>query len=130
MTWWNAHDERSVQVVKGCFMLVRRNLFSKIGMLDEDYFMYAEESDFCYRSKKAGYAVMFTPSAEVIHLGGQSTKQLFYKMKAQYYRSYLLFIKKHKGNLSYLIAVFFTSLFVFLRLPVYLWASISKKRIA
>lgn len=124
MTWWNAQDERPVQVVKGCFMLVRRKLFSKIGMLDEDYFMYAEESDFCYRSQKASCQVMFTPSAEVIHLGGQSTRQLFYKMKVQYYKSYLLFIKKHKGNLSYLVAVFFTSLFVLLRLPVYLCASI------
>ena len=126
MTWWNARDERRVQVVKGCFMLIRRNLFSIIGVLDEDYFMYSEESDFCYRSQKAGYDVLFTPTAEVIHLGGESTKQSFYTMKAQYYKSYLLFIKKHKSNISYLIAFFFTSLFVALRIPVYILASISK----
>ena len=57
MTWWDGRDVRAVDVVTGCFMLVRREAIEQVGVLDESYFMYGEESDWCYRFHKAGWKV-------------------------------------------------------------------------
>lgn len=122
MTWWNANDERQVEVVKGCFLLVRRELFSKIGLFDEDYFLYAEETDLCYRCDKAGYDILFTPSAEVIHIGKQSTMQKPFNMKLQLFKSYSLFFKKHQSKLKYFVASFLILLFVMLRTPSWIFS--------
>lgn len=129
MTWWHGNDERHVDVIKGCFLLVRQELFSKIGMFDEDYFIYAEETDFCYRCKQAGHDILFTPSAEVIHIGGRSTKQTPFSMKLQLYKNLSLYFKKHHSKLKYLVANFLISLFVILRIPIWL-LSTKQERIA
>ncbi len=62
MTWWDRNDAREVDVVTGCFMLVRREAIEQIGLLDEYFFMYGEETDWCYRFKQAGWKVIFTPA--------------------------------------------------------------------
>jgi GT2 family glycosyltransferase len=120
MTWWNANDVREVDIVKGCFMLVRREAIEKVGGLDEDFFMYAEETDWCYRFKKCGWKVMFAPVGEIIHYGGQSTTQIPVAMIVQLRLSILKFIKKHYGWPSHLIARFLVALFFAVRLPVWL----------
>lgn len=117
MTWWDANDEREVDVIKGCFLLVRQKHIPKVGLLDEDYFMFAEETDWCYRFKKAGFKIMFTPTAEITHVGGESTKQREFQMKLQLYKSKLLFIKKHKGHIQYVVGYFLVGVFLFLRIP-------------
>ena len=94
MSWWNRDDEREVDVVTGCFMFVRREVIEKIGVMNEDYFIYAEETDWCFKAKKAGFKVLFTPFAEIIHLGGTSTDQIKPQMKLQLQSGLLLFIKK------------------------------------
>ena len=129
MTWWDANDERHVEVIKGCFFLVREELFSEIGTFDEDYFIYAEEADFCYRCKQAGYEILFTPSAEVVHFGEQSTKQKPFKMKLQLYKSYSLYFKKHHSKPKYMVASFFILIFVVLRIPIWV-LSTKQERIA
>ena len=130
MTWWDANEVRCVDVIKGCFLLVRQELFSKIGLFDTDYFMYAEETDFCYRCNKAGYDRIFTPSAEVVHIGEQSTKQILFKMKWQHFKSYSLFFKKHHSRPKYLIASFLILLFVALRIPKWILFSNPRKTMA
>ncbi len=62
MTWWNRNDIREVDVVTGCFMLVRQDTIKKVGSMDEQFFMYGEETDWCYRFKQAGWKVMFHSS--------------------------------------------------------------------
>ena len=59
--------------VSGASMMVRRNVFDKIGLLDEEYFLYFEELDFCHRAKKAGYSVWHVPQARITHLEGAAT---------------------------------------------------------
>lgn len=120
MTWWNADDVREVDVVKGCFMLIRREAIEKVGILDENFFMYAEETDWCYRFKKCGWKVMFTPVGEIIHYGGQSTTQIPGVMIIQLRLSILKFIKKHYGRPSYLISRILIALFFAVRLPAWL----------
>jgi GT2 family glycosyltransferase len=114
MTWWNRDDVREVDVVTGCFMLVRREAIEQVGLLDERFFMYAEETDWCYRFKQAGWQIMFTPNAEIIHLHGASSRQVKPKMISQWRKSMLFFFEKHRDPLTYglvwiLIALFFAT---------------------
>jgi GT2 family glycosyltransferase len=120
MTWWDRDDVREVDVVTGCFMLVRRSAIEQIGLLDERFFMYGEETDWCYRFKQAGWKVVFTPVAEIIHLGSQSSKKIREKMIVQVRLSILYFISKHYGWLSHKIAALLVVLFFAARVPVWL----------
>lgn len=120
MTWWDRSNVMGVDVVTGCFMLVRRKALEQIGSMDERFFMYGEETDWCYRFKKAGWKILFTPDAEIIHLGGASTEQVKPEMTLQLRGSILLFIKKHRGRLAYVFACILVSLFFLIRVPYWL----------
>jgi GT2 family glycosyltransferase len=120
MTWWNANDVREVDIIKGCFMLIRREAIEQVGRMDENFFMYAEETDWCYRFRKSGWKVMFAPVGEIIHYGGQSTTQIPVAMIVQLRLSILKFIKKHYSWPSHVIARFLVASFFTVRLPVWL----------
>ncbi len=120
MTWWDRNDVRQVDVVTGCFMLVRREAIDQVGMMDERFFMYAEETDWCYRFKESSWDVIFTPVARIIHLGGQSTAKRPVAMIVQLRLSILGFIRKHRGRFARLIAGLLTAMFFIVRLPVWL----------
>jgi hypothetical protein len=76
-TGWDiaADAPQEVEAVTGAAMLVRRELFERLGGLDERFFMYCEDGDFCLRAQQAGWKCMLVPSAGVTHLGGASTPQ-------------------------------------------------------
>jgi hypothetical protein len=97
---WSLTQPREVDALQGACLLIRREVFEQVGLLDEDYFMYTEEIDFCYRAKKAGWKIVWLPTAEVIHHGGQSTKQVASSMFIHLYQSKLLFFRKHYGRLA------------------------------
>jgi GT2 family glycosyltransferase len=120
MTWWDRDDVREVEVVTGCFMLVRQEAIQQVGIMDEQFFMYGEETDWCYRFMQAGWKNMFTPNAQIIHLGGQSTEQVKKAMTIQKRKSVLQFIKKHNSTHAYRSACVLTILFFAVRLPVWL----------
>ena len=120
MSWWDRTDVREVDVVTGCFMLVRQDAIRKVGSMDERFFMYGEETDWCYRFRQAGWKVMFTPTAEIIHLGGASSSKIKPEMVLQLRGSILLFIKKHMSHMAYATACFFVALFFLLRIPYWL----------
>ena len=63
-----------VDWVCGASMMIRPSVFAAIGGLDENYFLYFEETDFCYRAKQAGYSTWYVPESRVMHIAGQSTK--------------------------------------------------------
>ncbi|OPJ65044.1 glycosyltransferase family 2 protein [Clostridium oryzae] len=96
-------SELEVNYVCGAFMMMPRSLVEKIGKLDESFFMYAEEADFCKRAKKCGYKILFYPEAEIIHLGGGSSKTINEITEKRRIVSRLKFIKKHNGNTYYSI---------------------------
>jgi GT2 family glycosyltransferase len=117
MTWWDRNDVREVDVVTGCFMLVRQEAIEHVGMMDERFFMYGEETDWCYRFKQAGWKVMFTPAGQIMHLGGQSSKKIKPEMAMQLRASILLFFKKHSSRISYRFACLLAAVFFLIRLP-------------
>jgi GT2 family glycosyltransferase len=108
MKYW-AHDEiRKVGVLRGCFWMVRREALDKIGLLDEDFFFYGEDIDWCKRFQKAGWDVAFYPGAEAIHIGAASSSNAptrFYiemqKADLQYWRKY----HGRIGEFSYRIVI-------------------------
>lgn len=104
--WWNRDTQRDVDVVSGMFMLVRRKAMMQVGLMDEDYFIYAEEADWCYRFWRAGWRCVFAPVAQIIHLdgGSKSTRQVSAKMYVQCQKSILLLHRKRFGRLSWAAA--------------------------
>lgn len=68
------HDSvQEVDWVSGASMMVSRDVFNTIGGMDEGFFLYFEETEFCFRAKKAGYTVWYVPASQVVHLKGAST---------------------------------------------------------
>ena len=90
-----AHDEvREVEVVMGACMLVRRAAIEQVGECDEDYFLFSEETDWCFRFHEAGWEVVFFPGAECFHVRGASHSGRLYRENL---RGHLLFLSKHRG---------------------------------
>ncbi len=116
MTWWERDAARQVDVVTGCFMLVRRQAIAQVGTMDERFFMYGEETDWCYRFKQAGWKVLFTPDAQIIHIHGASSTQVKPQMVLQLRGSILLFFKKHRSRPVYWLACLLVAAFFFLRI--------------
>ncbi len=83
-----------VDWVSGAYFLIRRETIDKIGILDEQFYLYTEETDYCYRAKQAGFEVWFIPHGEVIHYwGGMSA--INKRVAVWMQRSQLLFYQKH-----------------------------------
>lgn len=120
MTWWDRNDVREVEVITGCFLLVRAEVIRQIGLLDESFFMYGEETDWCYRARRAGWKLLFTPEARIVHLGGASSRQNRPEMVLQLRGSILYFIKKHHCRAAYWLSCLLVSLFFTLRVPYWL----------
>jgi GT2 family glycosyltransferase len=81
--------------VSGACLLVRREDAAAVGLLDERYFMYLEDVDFCAAIRARGRRVMFTPATEVVHLRGQSVRSAAESTKRAYRRSQVAFYAKH-----------------------------------
>jgi len=130
MSWWDKKDAREVDVISGCFMLVRRETIDQVGPMDEGFFMYAEETDWCYRFQKAGWSNVYTPDGQIIHLGGQSTAQVSTPMMVQLRLSVLRFMRKHRGPLVYWICCLLVSIFFLVRVPIWLsvWLVVARNR--
>ena len=95
LTYEDPEQTHEVGAVSGAFLMIRRKVVEEIGMLDEGFFMYGEDLDWCLRTQRAGWAVMYHPDAQIIHYQGQSTKYNSRKAAVEFYRAMYLFHKKH-----------------------------------
>jgi GT2 family glycosyltransferase len=95
MTYESPDRTHEVDAVSGAFLMIRRQVVEKIGLLDERFFMYGEELDWCLRAKRAGWAVMYYPEAQIIHYKGESTRYNSRRAALEFYRAMYLFHKKH-----------------------------------
>jgi GT2 family glycosyltransferase len=89
----------AVDFIIGACMFVRRSAIEAVGMLDEDYFFFYEEIDWCFRMNKAGWKVYHVPDIEIFHFGGQSTRTINLRARTESWRSRYLFFQKSR-NLS------------------------------
>ena len=106
---WKRDCIKTVDIVTGCFFLIKRNLWNELNGFDERFFMYGEEADLCLRAKKLGYSPMITPEAEIIHFGGASEKvrsdKLIKLLKAK-----VQLIKNHWNPLTQYLGVILIAL--------------------
>lgn len=88
---------REALVISGCCFVIRRELFEEIGLLDENYFLYNEEDDFCRRARQNGKRICFFPETSIQHLHGKSTHQPEHREKVilETYKSNLYFYSKY-----------------------------------
>lgn len=99
MTYWDFNQTREVDFAGGSCLMVRREAIEEVGLLDEDYFMYTEEADWCYRMWQHDWKVYYYPEAKIIHLGGRSSRKYGSDLLLQLYVSRNRFIGKHSGPL-------------------------------
>ena len=109
-----------VAAVSGCCFLMRRSVLETMGVLDEDFFMYAEGADLCYRAWQTGFEVHDAPVGEIAHLRGASSRLASRRNSLEYRRSILRFFRKHRGLLATQGARVLLQLFLVVRLPY--WA--------
>lgn len=95
MKEWNHETNRIVEVLSGACLMVRRSVLDKVGIFDEDIFMYVDDVDLCYRIKESGMELLYLADTEIVHYGKQSTNQNFIKMNAESIRSMRKFFCKH-----------------------------------
>lgn len=91
-------DAYEVDWIMGACMLVRSSTVDEVGMLDDAYFFYSEETDWCYRIKKKNWKVWYLASAEIYHLGGGSSNRGSLVQLARLYQGKLIFFKKYHGD--------------------------------
>jgi hypothetical protein len=98
MTYWEHDEKRSVDILNGCFLMVRRETIEQVGCLDETFFFYGEDMDWCKRIRDAGWDVVFYPNAEITHYGGASSANSPVRFYVEMYRAELQYWNKHYGR--------------------------------
>lgn len=94
---WN--EPAQIEVISGAYCMMRKEALDKVGLLDEDFFMYGEDIDLSYRLLKGGYENWYIP-AKILHYKGESTQKSSFRYVHVFYKAMLIFFRKHYGHLS------------------------------
>lgn len=98
----------------GAALLIRREALHQVGLLDEEFFMYSEELDWCYRLKAQGWEVVYLPTAQVVHQEGRSSEQVLPARHIHFQRSKVLFFKRYYGWRGEVLRWFILSTYLYL----------------
>jgi GT2 family glycosyltransferase len=113
LTYLDEDETYRVEALGGAFMMVRREAYAKVGGLDESFFMYGEDLDWCYRIAKAGFGVYYVHATKIIHFKGESTKRSDIDEIRLFYQAMQLFVRKHFSKSR--TVLFFLSMGIVLR---------------
>ena len=102
LTYLDENKTYEVDAISGSFMMMRKEVYDKVGGFDEEFFMYGEDLDLCYQIKSAGYKVFYVHRTQVIHYKGESTKRSRLDETKLFYDAMHLFVKKHLSG-SFLV---------------------------
>ncbi|MBT8387867.1 MAG: glycosyltransferase [Ignavibacteria bacterium] len=108
LTYLDENQTYEVDAISGSFMMLKREVYEKIGGFDEKFFMYGEDLDLCYRIQKVGYKVFYVHTTQVIHYKGESTKRSSIDETKVFYTAMHLFVKKHFSS-SFLVELILRS---------------------
>ena len=115
--------------VMGAAFLISRELLNQLGGLDDGYFVWFEEVDYCQAAQAAGWHILYTPEAEIIHHGGVSFHQLTgWKKSAPYVKSSLRYIHKHFGIIPWLFFLVLSPIPLLLSIPASLMHQTMRER--
>jgi O-antigen biosynthesis protein len=95
LTYLDPDGTYEVDAISGSFMMLRRSVYEAIGGLDETFFMYGEDLDWCYRVQKSGWKLYYVPETKIIHYKGESTKRSSIDEVKVFYNAMRLFVHKH-----------------------------------
>lgn len=123
MQHWKRDSERDVDVVTGCFMMVRREAIDQVGMMDESFFFCGEETDWCRRFREAGWVVRFAPVGEIMHVGNASGRHFNHTRDVMLTNGIVRFHLKHHGRMSAMAA--WTLLWLFNASRSAVWSVVS-----
>ncbi len=115
LSHWPQQDHRYVDILSGCFWLVRRAAINQAGLLDENFFMYGEDMDWCKRFQKSGWRLAFVPDAHAIHFGGASSANNPIRFYIEMLRADQQFWKKHHAPPAFACYYMIACLHMFLR---------------
>lgn len=104
MRYLDENAPNEIEVISGAFMWLRREALDKVGLLDEDFFMYGEDIDLSYRIIKGGYKNYYLPS-RMLHYKGESTVKSSYRYVYTFYQAMRLFFRKHYAHYSFLVSL-------------------------
>lgn len=104
LTYLDENSTYEVDAISGSFMMMKREAYEKVGGFDEQFFMYGEDLDLCYRIQKNGYKVYYYPGTQIIHYKGESTKRSSLDETKYFYNAMNLFVKKHFSSF-YLVEI-------------------------
>jgi len=93
----------SVDWIDGSCLMLKREALDDVGLFDEQFFMYSEDEDLCMRLRNRGWSVCYSEAATAIHYGGRSSTKERNKLLRQFYLSQMLFLNKHRGQVSVLL---------------------------
>jgi len=116
---WPQNDCRNVDILSGCFWLVRRKALDEVGLLDQSFFMYGEDMDWCRRFWNRGWKLVFVPAAEAIHYGGASSANAPVRFYIERHRADLQYWRKHHSSFAVTCYFGLTCLHLLLRLAGY-----------
>ena len=95
LTYLDPDEIYEVEAISGSFMFFRRDVIHDVGYLDESFFMYGEDLDWCFRIREAGWKIFYVPETKIIHFKGESSKKSDTDLILQFYRAMKLFVEKH-----------------------------------
>ena len=98
LTYLSEDETYEVDAISGSFMMMRKEVYDTVGGFDEEFFMYGEDLDLCYRIQKAGYKVFYFHNTQIIHYKGESTKRSSFDETNLFYNAMHLFVKKHLSS--------------------------------
>lgn len=96
MTYADPDEVTEVDAISGSFFCIRRDVYEKLKGFDEDFFMYGEDLDLCFRTKQMGLKNYYTPSTNILHFKGQSCRTRRWDSYLDFYKAMLIFVKKHE----------------------------------
>ena len=108
-------ETNEIEILPGAYLMIRKTVMDKIGLLDETFFMYGEDIDFSYRILLGGYKNYYLPSARIIHYKGESTKKGSMNYVYTFYNAMVIFAQKHLSQSNAQIFTFFIKIAIWLR---------------
>lgn len=98
LTYLSPDESYEVDAVSGSFMMLRREVYEKVGELDEGFFMYGEDLDWCFRIQRAGWKIYYVHATRIIHYKGESAKRSDFDEIKTFYQAMNLFVEKHLSH--------------------------------
>ncbi len=128
MNYMDEDETHEVAGVSGSCMLIRREAINQIGYLDERFFAYQEDADYCFQARRSGWKIYYVPTAQITHYGGQGGSRVQpYRSIYEWHRSYWLYYRKNLAGDYFFLFNWFYYLAMLIKLAVTLFANLVRK---